>query len=94
MATSRRADSFLGLRPVMPAEGRGRRGYKPALTPEPVKELIHRMWRVVLSADRIWSELVDNHCAASSTNILTIHLRALRHGSVWRVIARVRQRRR
>jgi hypothetical protein len=40
------------------------------------------MWRENLPADKIWSELVDNHGAAISKNTLKIYLRALRHGAV------------
>lgn len=72
-------DILHGLEPRPP--GRRRRP-KPAPTLEPVKGLIHQMWRANLPADKIWSELVDNHGAAISKNTLKIYLRALRHGAV------------
>jgi hypothetical protein len=60
----------------------GKRGAKPAPTLEPVKGLIHQMWRENLLADKIWSELVDNHGAAISKNTVKIYLRALRHSAI------------
>lgn len=61
------------------------RRYKPAPTLEPVKALIVQMWKQGMAADRIWSELVDNHQAAISKSTLKIYLRALRHGATWRL---------
>jgi hypothetical protein len=60
----------------------GRRGAKPAPTLEPVKALIHQMWRENLPADKIWSELVGRHGAAISKNTVKVCLRALRHGAI------------
>ena len=61
------------------------RRYKPAPTLEPVKVLIAEMWKRGMAADRIWSELVDNHRAAISKSTLKLYLRALRHGAIWRL---------
>lgn len=65
-----------GLPPRPPGQARPP---KPAPTLEPVKTLIHQMWREGLAADQIWSELVDRHGAAISKNTLKAYLRALRH---------------
>lgn len=60
------------------------RRYKPAPTLEPVKTLIIDMWKQGISADRIWSDLVDNHQAAISKTTLKLYLRALRRAATLR----------
>jgi hypothetical protein len=72
-------DIVHGRLPGLPG---GKREPKPAPTFGPVKDLIRQLWRAGLPADRIWSELVDNHGAAISKNTVKIYLRDLRHGAV------------